>query len=132
MTNKIIESCKKEIACQKCNIRQLCEKRIRLLGTSETAFSGNTNQAYETLNRVYDKPIRTTKTEIYPNITSLTTEQTLSGVKSFDRTHHRTFPRVRRTYNMTKPNGWKSVWGIYRNRRTIGGHSWFDSNPNRQ
>ena len=128
-TQKRLIGCTREISCAKCNLEKLCVKRTDKLGYAQ--YHSLNPYEVEKLNAIYDTPIRTTKTEIYPNMTSLRTEQTLSGVTRYDRKHHRTFPRVRRTYNMTKPNGWKSVWGIYRNRRTIGGHSWFDSNSNR-
>jgi len=71
------------------------------------------------LHKLYDKqainPRKSNESERMPYALSKETEFKLSGVGEHDTKHHTNYPRVKRTYQQTKPNGWASEWGIGKN-----------------
>lgn len=146
-------NCEMEQKCNICQFNRQCTRRVALFGKREVsdiaklavAYGGQLVGKYSgqhTHARTGELLVtRQGITMVQPKMKPISTNG--SPKQSYNR---RTNQTVKRGAYTVKPNGeigqkgvvthkptaqWQGIWTMTKRRRIDGGHSWFDSNPNR-
>jgi len=151
--DKLMKECKMDKLCATCDFNGQCTRRVKLFGQREVfdiaklavAYGGQLVGKYSG-QHVHARTgellvTRQGITMVQPKMKPISTNG--SPKQSYNR---RTNQTVKRGGYTVKPNGeigskgqvthkptaqWQGVWIIVKRRRIVGGHSHFDSNPNR-
>lgn len=143
---KTLMGCTKQVDCHRCRLFKECNKRLNRFGNKdcfdivklEVAYEGQwkhprtselmVSRAGITPSGKYEPPISRTGSPKEAH-NRRQNQQLVSGKITVSDNHE--LKAV--GYLKNKPTAqWQGVWTITKRKRTIGGHSWFDSNPNRK
>lgn len=143
---KLIKQCTMDKSCAICDFNDQCARRVKLLGQVEVSDIAKLSVAH---GRQWAHP-RTRELMITPLGITLSgkklpaVSQTGSPKIAHNRKMNQQLVKGRIIVSdnseleadgflKNKPTAqWEGVWTITKRKRIIGGHSWFDSNPNRK
>lgn len=148
MAKRIIESCtRRVISCATCDLQSLCQRRFNRQGNFQVTdaveltriYYGSTYHARSGDNLTDNSGIFTREQRREPPKSRIgspkqgyhrkTNQQLIEG--RFTLSDNREINQEGELkYQPTAQ--WKGVWTMTKRKRTVGGHSWFDSNDNRK
>lgn len=146
-------NCQMDKLCATCDFNRQCTRRVKLFGQREVSDIAKLSVAYngQLVGKTSGQHVHPRTGELMVTRLGITTVQPKSKPKSTPGSpkveyNRRINQTVKRGAYTVKPNGeigqkgspkmqptsqWKGVWITTKRKRIMGGHSHFDSNPNR-